>query len=230
MIDSLEIMKSCFFDKIVFFIALNCIKMWYFQSKNIQCWGFKDKFILVLNTCLVCVKECKKFSAWRFWILFLIILLLSIFLAFLFFLIFLFELVCLWAFDLYTKISNFFLIPIERYRNMVFSKIVICKWIRICIIDMEAVIYCWTCTSSIVRDYAYLLPVCIYSTASDISNQRFSIFKSTGLTDLFYFIRNGKYSDVGLLCPANKEIICNLNSTYFAFTFRKHQRLLDLPH
>jgi hypothetical protein len=42
------------------------------------------------------------------------------------------------------------------------------------------------------------------------------------LTNLLDFIWNCKDSYVWLLSPANKEIICYLNSTNFAFTFRKY--------
>ncbi len=87
---------------------------------------------------------------------------------------------------------------------------------------METMIYCWASTSSIVWNYTDLFAICINRTASDVSDQGLSVLEPAGLTHLFNFIRNSKYSDIWFLSPANKIVICNLNTTNFALTLREN--------
>ena len=95
----------------------------------------------MLDACLMSVEEGQELSTRRLGI-FLIVFLFSIILLALILLIQFLHLCRLRALHLNTKVSNFFLVPVERYRNVVVSKIVVHETIGLCVIDMEAVVDC----------------------------------------------------------------------------------------
>ena len=95
----------------------------------------------MLDACFMSVEEGQELSTRRLGI-FLIVFLFSIILLALILLIQFLHLCRLRALHLNTKVSNFFLVPVERYRNVVVSKIVVHETIGLCVIDMEAVVDC----------------------------------------------------------------------------------------
>jgi len=202
----------------------------YFKGKDIDSCCSQNKFILLSNSSLISIKKCQEFSTW--WLIILLVFLLfSIFFLTLFsFLLICLSLINFWCFCLNTEISNFFFIPIKWNRNMILSEIIANKSINLSIINMETVVYCWSCVACIVGDYSYLFPISIDSTTSDISNQSFWIFKPSWCTNLFYFWGKSKYSNIRLLSPTNEEIIINFYPANFSLTLRENKSLLYLTH
>jgi len=178
-IDLLEIMESSLLNDIVFLYSLNRVEMRYFQCENINARRFEYKFILVFDTCLICIEKCQKLTI-RLLLLFLLILLLSIFLtSFIFLSLFSLRNLSFWSLDLHSKVSHLFLVPIDSNRNIIFSKIIANETISIDIIDMETMIYWRTIIANTIWYHSYFLTIRIYWTTFDISNQWFRVFKST---------------------------------------------------
>lgn len=131
MVDFLEIMKSSLLDEIISLYAFYCIKMRDLQGEDIKIGVFEDESVLRLDSCLVSVEECEKFSIWGF-IIFLIIFLISVFIAILIlFGFFCLRKVLLGCFNLNPKILGLFLVPIDSNRDVLFAQIVINKAISI---------------------------------------------------------------------------------------------------
>ena len=180
MIDLLEVMESSLLNDIVLLDSLNRVEMGYFQCKNIDARRFKYKFILVLDTCLICIEKCQKLTIGLL-LLFLLILLLGIFLtSFIFLSLLSLRNLSFGSLDLHSKVSHLFLVPVDSDWNIILSKIVAYETVCIDIIDMETVIDWRTIIADTIWYYSYLLTISIYWTTFDISDQWLWVFKSSG--------------------------------------------------
>lgn len=228
MIDLLEIMKCGLFDDIILLYSLDGVEMGNLQGEDVDTGSLQNELILRFDSSFISVEEGQKLTI-RLLLLLLIILLLSVLLILLFLFGFLtFRNLSLRCFHLNSKISHFFLIPVNRDRYVIFSQIIANEAISIDIIDMEGMIDWWSIATDAIGDNSNLFTIGVDGAALDVTYKWLRVLKSTRKAWLFDFVADGENPDIWFLSPTHNIVIHDLNAADLALAFWENQSLLDL--